>query len=52
MRIIPVLDLMDGLVVRARFGDRASYRPIETPLSPDAQPLHVAAGLLRLFPFD
>lgn len=52
MRIIPVLDIKDGLVVRARFGDRASYRPIVTPLASSAEPLAVAAGLLALAPFD
>lgn len=52
MRIIPVLDLKDGLVVRARAGDRAAYRPISTPLAPSADPIDVARGLFRLFPFD
>ncbi len=49
--VIPVLDLKQGLVVRARAGDRASYTPIETPLSPTAKPLDVAAGLMSLYPF-
>jgi phosphoribosylformimino-5-aminoimidazole carboxamide ribotide isomerase len=49
--IIPVLDIKGGLVVRARKGDRASYRPIETPLSPTAEIAHVAAGLRKIFPF-
>lgn len=51
MRIIPVLDLKDGVVVRARAGDRASYRAIETPLSASAEPSAVAAGLRGLHPF-
>lgn len=51
MRVIPVLDVKNGLVVRARMGDRANYRPIETPLARGAQPLDVAEGLLRLHPF-
>lgn len=51
MQIIPVLDLMGGSVVRARHGDRASYRPIETPLAAGSAPVDVAAGLLRLAPF-
>ena len=33
MQIIPVLDLKDRMVVRARMGQRDAYRPIETPLS-------------------
>ncbi|CAN7640650.1 HisA/HisF-related TIM barrel protein [Phyllobacterium sp. LjRoot231] len=51
MHIIPVLDIKDGLVVRARMGDRDSYKPIETPLSPTADILDVAAGLRALYPF-
>lgn len=49
--IVPVIDLKGGLVVHARRGDRASYRPIETPLSPSADPVAVARGLMALHPF-
>lgn len=38
-------------MVHARRGERAAYRPIETPLSPSADPLEVAAGLLALARF-
>lgn len=51
MRIIPVLDLKDGAVVRAARGDRDSYRPIVTPLSASPDPVAVAEGLRTLFPF-
>jgi phosphoribosylformimino-5-aminoimidazole carboxamide ribotide isomerase len=51
MDVIPVIDLKSGLVVRARQGDRASYRPIATPLSPTSEPADVIAGLLSLHPF-
>jgi len=51
MDVVPVIDLKGGLVVHARRGERDRYRPIETPLSPTAQPLDVVAGLLRLAPF-
>lgn len=51
MDIIPVIDLKGGVVVRARRGDRASYPPIETPLSPTSDPLDVVSGLLALHPF-
>jgi phosphoribosylformimino-5-aminoimidazole carboxamide ribotide isomerase len=43
--IIPVLDLKRGKVVRARAGDRASYHPIATPLSPTSDALDVLRGL-------
>jgi HisA/HisF family protein len=48
---IPVIDLMGGEVVRARMGDRASYRPIETPLSPTSGPVDVVRGFLSVYPF-
>lgn len=52
MRVIPVLDLKGGLVVHATGGNRAAYRPIETPLAASADPLDVTRGLLGVFPFD
>jgi phosphoribosylformimino-5-aminoimidazole carboxamide ribotide isomerase len=51
MEIIPVVDIKRGQVVGARFGNREDYRPIETPLSPTSDPVDVARGLLRLYPF-
>ena len=52
MHAIPVIDLMGGEVVRARMGDRASYRPIESPLSPTSDAVDVVRGLLALYPFS
>lgn len=51
MRIIPVLDLKGGQVVRAERGLRDLYRPIETPLSASPDVVSVAAGLRTLHPF-
>ena len=51
MQAIPVIDLMGGAVVRARMGDRASYRPLESPLSPTSDPVDVVRGLLGVYPF-
>lgn len=51
MDIIPVIDLKGGEVVHARRGERAQYRPIETPLCRGSAPRDVLAGLLRLYPF-
>ena len=48
MQVIPVLDLIGGLVVRAKMGDRDAYRPIESPLSATADPVDVTSGLMRL----
>lgn len=50
MEIIPVVDLMHGVVVRARRGERSTYEPLSTPLSPTSRPLDVVAGFLRRFP--
>ena len=51
LQAIPVIDLMGGEVVRARMGDRASYRPLESPLSPTSDPVDVVRGLLGVYPF-
>jgi HisA/HisF family protein len=51
LAIIPVLDLKQGQVVRARAGERAAYRPIATPLAEGSAPDAVLKGLLRLAPF-
>lgn len=52
MRIIPVIDLKGGHVVRAFRGERASYAPIVTPLAASSAPEAVVAGFLRLHDFD
>jgi phosphoribosylformimino-5-aminoimidazole carboxamide ribotide isomerase len=51
LRIIPVLDLKGGEVVRAERGQRDSYRPIVTPLCDGSDPVAVATGLRTLFTF-
>jgi len=51
MEVIPVIDLKGGVVVHARMGERAHYRPIETPLARSSDPVEVARGLLAVHPF-
>jgi phosphoribosylformimino-5-aminoimidazole carboxamide ribotide isomerase len=51
LQAIPVIDLMGGQVVRARMGDRASYRPLRSPLSPTSDVVDVVRGLLSVYPF-
>ncbi|MDO9599118.1 MAG: HisA/HisF-related TIM barrel protein [Azoarcus sp.] len=46
MRVIPVIDLMAGQVVRAVRGERAGYRPIRSKLCTGSAPLDVACALL------
>lgn len=45
MNLIPVIDLMRGQVVRARRGERDSYRPIESMLCGSSDPILVARRL-------
>ncbi|MDO9314657.1 MAG: HisA/HisF-related TIM barrel protein [Burkholderiaceae bacterium] len=45
MNLIPVIDLMRGQVVRARRGERGSYRPIESRLCGSSDPITVAKVL-------
>lgn len=52
MEIIPVLDLMQGQVVRAQRGNRQLYRPIRSQLCDSSEPECVAEALLQLYPFD
>lgn len=52
MFVIPVIDLMGGVVVHARRGDRAKYLPVQSKLTPSSAPLSVVAALLDLAPFQ
>jgi len=51
-RLIPVLDLRHGGVVRARAGERHAYAPIRTPLASGSAPADIARGLLAACPSD
>ena len=58
MQVIPVLDLLDGVVVRGVAGRRETYRPVESCLADGAEPLQIARafreqlGLDRLYVAD
>ncbi|MBI1867512.1 MAG: histidine biosynthesis protein [Methylocystis sp.] len=52
MKLIPVIDLQRGHVVRAFKGRRHAYRPIVSPLAKSSAPRDVVAAFLRLHPFD
>jgi phosphoribosylformimino-5-aminoimidazole carboxamide ribotide isomerase len=45
MRILPVLDIMQGQVVRGVGGRRAEYRPIVSTLTPSTEPTAVADAI-------
>ena len=52
MQIIPVIDVRYGEAVRAVRGERASYQALETPLAQSTDPVDVARGYQRLYPFQ
>lgn len=52
MRVIPVIDLLGGQVVRGIAGRRHEYRPIESQLASNARPATVARALREKFGFD
>lgn len=52
MQIIPVLDILDGGVVRGVAGQRDSYRPVESVFAPSAHPLDVAEAFRDTFGLD
>jgi phosphoribosylformimino-5-aminoimidazole carboxamide ribotide isomerase len=52
MRVIPVIDLKNGLVVRGVAGRRKEYRPIESRIAADARPATVARAFVREFGFN
>lgn len=49
MHIIPVIDVMSGVAVRAVAGRRAEYRPLVTPLTPSNDPRDLAEAFRRHF---
>jgi phosphoribosylformimino-5-aminoimidazole carboxamide ribotide isomerase len=52
MRVIPVIDLMGGQVVRGIAGRRDEYRPVVSQIAADARPATVARALVERFGFD
>lgn len=48
MRLIPVLDVREGIVVHALSGRRAGYRPLRSTLTARTDPAGVAGDLHRL----
>jgi phosphoribosylformimino-5-aminoimidazole carboxamide ribotide isomerase len=48
LRIIPVIDVLDGIAVHAVRGRRKEYKPLKSVLCASADPLDVAVALKRL----
>jgi len=51
VRILPVIDLLYGRVVRGIAGRRSEYRPIQSRWTDSSEPLAVAAALEQAFGF-
>ena len=51
MRILPVLDIMDGQVVRGIGGRRQEYRPVLSKLTASGRPVDVARAFCDTFGF-
>jgi phosphoribosylformimino-5-aminoimidazole carboxamide ribotide isomerase len=49
MHVLPVLDLMQGVVVRGVAGQRESYRPVQSQIAAAADPLSVARAFREHF---
>ncbi len=52
MEIIPVIDLLGGIVVHARRGERQNYQPLQSPLCAGSEPAAVVGGYLTVHPFS
>lgn len=52
MKIIPVIDLKNGIVVHAKKGERKNYQPIKSVLTTKTDIYSVLNGFLQLHTFD
>lgn len=52
MKIIPVLDLKNGVIVHAKHGDREQYQPVKSKLCRSSDIAHVIDAFLSVYDFD
>jgi phosphoribosylformimino-5-aminoimidazole carboxamide ribotide isomerase len=52
LQIIPVIDLLNGQVVHAKHGNRASYQPMQSQLCPTSEPMAMLDAIMGLQPFE
>ena len=52
MQILPVIDVMNGQVVRGVAGRRSEYKPIVSRLTPSTAPVDIARAFREHFGFD
>lgn len=51
IQVIPVIDLLNGVVVHAKKGDRQHYQAIQSKLSVSTNPVAIVTAILALYPF-
>lgn len=51
MQIIPVVDVLNGMVVHAKQGQRSQYMPIQSLLTTSSEPIEVITALLNTYSF-
>jgi phosphoribosylformimino-5-aminoimidazole carboxamide ribotide isomerase len=52
VKLIPVIDLKNGIVVHAKYGERQNYQPIKSVLTTKSDIFSVLNGFLQLHDFD
>jgi len=52
VHIIPVIDLLNGVVVHAKQGQRHQYQPIQSSLTTSTKPLDIVKAFRDIYPFD
>jgi len=52
LHIIPVIDLLDGVVVHAKKGLRSQYQPIISSLTTSSEPLDIVKAFMDIYPFN
>jgi phosphoribosylformimino-5-aminoimidazole carboxamide ribotide isomerase len=52
VKVIPVIDLKNGVVVHAKYGERENYQPIKSVLTKSSDIYSVLNGFLKLHAFD
>jgi phosphoribosylformimino-5-aminoimidazole carboxamide ribotide isomerase len=52
IKLIPVIDLKNGIVVHAKYGERENYQPIKSVLTTKTDIYSVLNGFLKLHAFD
>jgi phosphoribosylformimino-5-aminoimidazole carboxamide ribotide isomerase len=52
LHIVPVIDLLDGVVVHAKKGLRAHYQAISSSLTHSSAPIDIVKAFMDLYPFE